>query len=107
MLGYNTTDTASIYHLIRTGGNESYSNTPAYQNVNCGITPASTDIQVTYGGMEGFQLYEIFIWDITLSIKNGDKIVTQAGVVYLVSGVAQIVNNKYLQFIKVVGRMVV
>lgn len=107
MLGYNTTDTVSIYQFKRTGNTEAYNSTPAYTNINAGITPAGTDIQLTYGGMEGYQIYEIFIWDSTLLLKNGDKIVTEAGVAYIVAGVPQLVNNRYLQYIKVVGRLVV
>lgn len=106
MQSYNVTDTASIFQMNRTGDTETYGNSPAYTNINMGITPAGTDIQMTYGGLEGFQIYEIFIYDITLNLTNGDKIVAQSGT-YLIAGIPMVVNNRYMKYIKVVGRKVV
>ena len=101
------TDILSIYQLDRTGNTESYSTTPAYQNVNACISPMNTDIQDSYGGVASYQLFEIFIYDVTIVLTNGDKLVTQSGQTYLLSGVPYVMNNQYLQYIRVMGRQVV
>lgn len=107
MQSYNVTDTCSIYQLVRTGNSEAYNVSPAYTNVNASITPAGENIVMAYGGVDAFQLFEIFIWDITVSLHNGDKIVTQDGTQYILSGQPFSVSNKYLQYQKLVGKKVV
>ncbi|HEX2910391.1 MAG TPA: hypothetical protein VH186_06250 [Chloroflexia bacterium] len=101
------TNIASIYHFQRTGNTEEYSATPDYQNVNVCVSPTGTDIQASFGDVPSYQLFEIFIPDITIQVKNGDKIVTDEGVTYLVDGVPFTPKVQYLQYTRVMARMVV
>lgn len=101
------TDIASIYQFQRTGNTEGYLLDPTYTNVNICISPSGTDIQTSYGEVASYQLFEIFIYDVTLTITNGDKIVTGNNLAYIVDGVPYVMNNQYLQYIRVLARQVV
>lgn len=102
------TDTASIYHFKRTGNNEEYETTPTYTSVNISITPSGTDIQASFGDVASFQIFEAFISDTTVQIKNGDKIVADSdGTEYIVDGMPFKLNNQYLHFVRVLVRQVV
>ena len=107
MPAFPITDTANIYQLTRTGNTESYPTSPTYTVVKICVSPTGTDIQTSFGDVASYQLFEIFIYDLTLSIKNGDKIVTAAGKSYLVDGESYVINNAYLHYIRVLARMVV
>lgn len=100
-----TTNLVNIYQFQRTGAKEDYPASPNYNQVNACITPAGTDLIMTYGGEAGFQLYEIFVYDMTIQFKNGDKIVDEAGHKYLVQGVAQVVNNRYMSYTKLAANL--
>jgi hypothetical protein len=101
-------DTASIYHFIRVANNEMYDPYPAYTGVNISITPSGTDIQTSLGDVASFQIFEAFFSDITLSIKNADRIVVDStGATYIVDGMPFVVKNRYLKFIRVLVRQVV
>ena len=100
------TDTVSIYQFVRSGDTESYNTTPAYTNINACITPTGTDI-VPSGEAAAFQLFEIFLYDVTLTIHNADKIVNQNGTQYIVDGMPFVINNQYLRYIRLLGRQVV
>jgi hypothetical protein len=94
------TDVISIYQFQRTGDTESYPNTPTYQSVNACVSPMGTDIQADYGGVASFQLFEVFIYDVTLTLGNADKIVTASGQEYTIDGRPYVINNLYLQYIR-------
>jgi hypothetical protein len=100
------TGVASIYEFSRTGSTEKFSNTPAYQNVNICESPVSTELQMSYVGPEGYQLFNIIIYDTTVTIKNGDKIVNQDGTTYYVKGRPMIMNTPFLSFIKVLTEQI-
>ncbi len=102
------THTASIYQLKRTGNTESYQSTPSYTNVNICVSPTGTDIQNSEGGVPSYQLFEIFLYDITLSLTNGDKIITDGdNQEYLLDGKPYVINNQYLSYIRILARQVV
>ncbi len=101
------TDIVSIYHFKRTGDTEEYNTQSAYDNVNVCISPTGTDIQPTYGDVAAFQLFEIFIYDTTVQINNGDKLKTENNTEYIVDGKPFVINNNYLQYIRVLARQVV
>lgn len=100
------THVVSIYQFKRTDDTEGYSEDPIYTNVDACITPTGTDIQ-SAGDVSAFQVFEIFLYDLTLSLTNGDKIVTDEGSEYLVYGVPYVINNQFLQYIRVLGRQIV
>ncbi len=99
------TDVVSIYHSTRTGSKKGYDSSPTYTNVNATISPTGTDLQPTQGGGAAYQLFEIFIPDITLSISTGDRVVTPSAT-YYVDGVPFTINNRYLQYIRLLAREV-
>src|SRR5258706_4556403 len=94
------TDIVSIYQFQRTGDKESYNTSPTYQNVNACLSPTNTDIQADYGGPAAFQLFELHIYDVTLTLHNADKIVTGNNIEYIVDGQPYVINNLYLQYIR-------
>ena len=101
------TDIVSIYEQQRSGNTESYQTSPTYQNVNACISPTGTDIQTDIGDVPSFQLFEIFLYDITLQIGSGSKIVTANTKEYLVAGKPFVVDNQYLKYIRILGQQVV
>lgn len=100
------TDTVSLYHLKRTGNKEEYDTAPAYTQKNACISPTGTDIQ-TSGEVGAFQLFELFLYDMTMVVRNADKIVTQAGIEYVVDGQSFVINNQFLKYIRCLVRQVV
>ena len=100
------TDVVSIYQFQRTGNKESYQTLPTYQNVNACISPTGTDIQPSMD-VAAFQIFEIFLYDVTLQLHNADKIITSNGSTYLVDGQPYVMNNLYAQYIRVLARQVV
>lgn len=107
MRNYPITDTCSIYKLIRSGNTESYNTTPAYTNVDATISPANTDIQTSDGGVYSYQLYEVFIWDMTVTINNGDKIVSQDGTRYMITGSPNKYNNRFIQANRTLAKVII
>ena len=101
------THVVAIYQFERYQDTEEYSSSPVYQDINACISPTGTDIQATEGGVPSYQLFEFFIYDITVQLHNGDKIVGQDGIEYIVDGMPYVINNSYLQHIRVLGRQVV
>jgi len=101
------TNIVKIYQFERTGNTESYPATPTYEDVNACISPTGTDIQSSYGDVASYQLFEIFLYDVTLTIKNGDKIVDENNTAYLVDGQPYVINNAYMQYIRVLAKLVV
>jgi hypothetical protein len=100
------TDVVSIYKQIRTGNKEAYAATPAYTNVNSCISPTGTDIQPSEGGIASYQLFEIFIWDTTVQISNGDKLVS-GSTNYLVTGSPNTYSNRYVQGIRTLAKVII
>lgn len=100
------TDVVSIYQFQRTGSQEGYQTTPTYQNVNACITPTGTDIQSEVDGVGAYQLFEIYLYDVTVQVHNDDKILTATGLEYHVNGAAYIVNNQYMQYVRLLARQV-
>jgi len=111
MEDFLVTGVASIYEFGRTGSvganaSEKYPASPTYQNVDICESPVSTDLQMAYGGPEGYQLFNIIIYDTTITIKNADKIVNQDGIIYYVKGRPMVFNSPFLSFIKVLTEQV-
>lgn len=100
------TDTCSIYKLIRSGNTESYNSTAGYTNIDMAISPSGQDIQTSDGGVYSYQLFEVFIWDMTVTINNGDKIVSQDGTNYLVTGSPNKYNNRFVQAWRTLAKVV-
>lgn len=100
------TDVVSIYHSVRTGNKKAYGGSPLYSNVDATISPTGTTIAMSDGGVGAYELFEIFIYDTTLSIVTGDKVVTPS-VTYLVDGVPSVVDNRFMSYIKLLARVVV
>lgn len=100
------THIVEIYQFQRTGSTEGYSDNPIYENINACISPTGTDIQPS-GDVPAFQVFEIFLYDITLVLHNGDKLITQDNSEYRVNGVPYLINNQFLQYIRVLGQQVV
>jgi len=100
------TDVINIYQFSRVGNVETYTTSPVYSNINACITPQGTDIQ-TSGDVPAYQLFEAFLYDLTVVIHNGDKMVNTNGTVYIVDGVPYVTNTDYLQYIRVLARQVV
>jgi hypothetical protein len=101
------TDVVNIYEFARTGATEGYGANPTYPNVNVCISPASTDIQIAYGDIASYQLFNIIIYDTTVIMKNADKIITQDGAEYEVKGRPLVMNTPFLSFIKILAQQVV
>jgi len=99
------TDIVNIYSFKRTGDTESYDPEASYINVNACISPTGTDIQ-TSGEVPAFQLFEIFIYDVTVEIKTGDKIINQDSLEYIVDGKPFVINNQFLQYVRVLAKQV-
>lgn len=94
------TDTVSIYQLQRAGNTESYLADPTYEGVDACISPTGTDIQADYGGVAAFQLFEVFLYDMSLVLGNADKLVTADGRELIVDGQPYVINNRFLQYIR-------
>ncbi len=102
------TDTVTIYKMKRTGNTEAYDTNPSYQNVDVTISPTGADIQPSDGGVFSYQLFEVFIWDITVEISNGDKIISNDGTItYLVTGSPNLYNNRYVQAIRTLAKVII
>lgn len=97
-----TTHKFNAYRFLKSGSTEEYNATPTYQNIDCLVVPASTDIIMTYQGVPGFQLYEITTQE-NVELKNGDKLVSGSEE-YIVKDVAQRVENVYMFYVHVVGQ---
>src|SRR5437870_3138761 len=95
---YIVTDVVSIYKQKRTGNKEAYDTNAAYINVNACITPTGDHIIPSEGGVESYQLFQIFIWDTTIQLNNGDKIVS-GNMNYLATGAPNTYSNRYVQAI--------
>lgn len=100
MSHFPLTDVIAVYQLQRTGDTESYPTAPTYENVDCLISPTGTDIQTDYGGVAAFQLFEVFIYDMSLTLGNADKLVTADGREFIVDGQPYVINNRFLQYIR-------
>jgi len=100
------TDLVSIYKQKRTGNTEQYSDVPDYENVNCVISPSGIDILSSEGGVASYSPFQIFIYDITVQINNGDKIVS-GNVSYFVTGSPNLLNNQYIQCWSLLAKQVI
>ena len=98
------TDIVDIYQFERSGNIEEYSASPIYESINACISPTGTDIQPS-GDVAAFQMFEIFIMDITCVLHNGDKLITTDGIAYILDGQPFVINNQYLQYIRILGRL--
>ncbi len=100
------TNVVSVFQYQRTGNKESYQGSATYINVNACISPTGTDIQPS-GEVAAFQLFEVYLYDVTLQIHTADKIIDENGLSYIVDGKPYIINNQYLQYIRCLCRQVV
>lgn len=105
-MNYLITDSVDIYRLEKTGNTKAYGVAAVYTRVECGIFPAGTDILAVYPSIDAFQLHEVFIHE-DVDLKNGDKLITQGNKEYIVQGVPQKFDTRYLFFTRVVGQLVV
>jgi hypothetical protein len=96
--------TVSIYQHKRTGNTESYQDSPTYEGVEALVSPTGTDIQADYGGVASFQLFEIFLYDMSLTLGNADKIVTASGTEYIVDGQPYLIDNPFLKYIRCLAK---
>ena len=99
------TDTVDVFRLTRVGDKESYGLTPVITGLRCQILPASNDILAVYPDIPAYQLYEIYFFKNTL-VKNGDKL-KSGSIEYILRGVPQAVDNKYMTYQRLVGEKVV
>lgn len=98
----HTNKTLDIFHFERTGDKEEYESTPSFTGVKAQIIPASADLLAVFPGIPSYQLHEIFVYE-QGDIRNGDKLVDQDAVEYIVRGVPQKVNTGILNFQQIVG----
>jgi hypothetical protein len=99
------TNKVDVYRLTRAGDSESYGSLPIVTSLDCNITPASTEIMAVYPGESAYSLYEIYT-ERNVDLKNGDKLKDSTGE-YIIRGVPQVINNRFLYFQKIVGEKVV
>ena len=99
------TDTVDVFRLTRTGDKETYSATPVIAGLRCQIIPATNDILGVYPDVPAYQLFEIYCFK-NVEIKHGDKF-KSGSIEYIVRGVAQSVDNKYMTYQRIVGEKVV
>lgn len=99
-------ETVSIYQFKRTGNKESYQDSPTYENVDACVSPTGTDIQSSYGDVASYQLFEVFLYDMTLTLGSADKLVTQSGAEYIIDGKPYVVNGPFLEYIRCLCRQV-
>jgi len=95
------TDTVDVFRLTRTGNKDAYGVTPVLTGLDCTITPAGSDIVAVYGGNPSLAMYEIFTGE-AVTLKNGDKLVS-GSTEYIVQGVPQVVDNRYMYYQKMIG----
>lgn len=100
------TDLLMIYKQTRTGDALQYGSVPDYSNVNATISPTNMEIQTGEGGVSSFQLFEVFIWDITVQINNGDKLVS-GNTEYYVSGSPNLYSNRFVQAIRTLAKQII
>lgn len=100
------TDVVTIYKMVRDGDIESYETSPTYTLKNACISPTGQDVQTGEGGVYSYQLFEIFIWDVTVDLRNGDKIVS-GNTEYLVTGTPNTHNTRYMQGIRTLAKVIV
>lgn len=98
------TDTVEVYRHARTGQRDAYAATPIATGLDCAIVPAGPDIVATYGGQPSLALFEVYFSE-SVDVKNADKLVSGSKS-YIVRGVPQVVDNRYLHYTKVIGEMV-
>jgi len=100
------TDVCKIYQFQRDGDQEAYQDEPVYEGVNACISPTGTDIQPSLD-VPAFQLFEIYLYDVTLQLHNADKIKTANNLEYIVNGMPYVMNNQFGQYIRVIAKQVV
>lgn len=98
------TDILSIYEYARSAGAEAYQNSASYQNINACITPLNTELQAAFGGIYAFQMFNVIIFDTTVTIKNADKLVNQNGLNFFVEGLSVLIDTPFLSYIKVLAK---
>ncbi len=89
----------SVYHQVRTGNTEAWDSTAAYTGVVCCLAPTGTDVQPSVD-VPAFQLFELFVYDTTVVLKAGDKVIDQNGTVYLLDGVPYVMSWRPLSYIR-------
>jgi ketol-acid reductoisomerase len=99
------TDTVSVYRLTRTGNKEGYGGSPVLTGLACQIIPASTEVLAIYGGNPSYALFEV-CFDADVTIRSGDKLVSEEGVEYIVRDVPMPIKTPYLAFTKAVAEVV-
>ena len=99
------THIVSIYQLQRSGNNESYPNIPTYTSCNAAIVQIDTKIAAAFGGIPAYSLYNITLYDTTLSLNNGDKLVDQNSTEYIVDGRPVLLSFGSTQVIRILGKV--
>lgn len=100
-----TDPAVDVFRLTRIGDKETYGATPVITGLRCQIIPATNDILAVYPDIPAYQLFEIYFFK-NQTIKNGDKL-KSGSTEYIVRGVAQAVDNKYMTYQRIVGEKVV
>lgn len=95
------TDTVSVYDFARTGDTEEHGATASITGLDVGIFPAGPDIVALYGGVGSYALFEIFVYE-PCTIKTGAKIVS-GSTTYQVQGVAEVIDNRYMYYQRLVA----
>src|SRR5438270_7035008 len=98
------TSVLSIYQQARTTGKEGYPSTANFQNVNACITPVKPELQLAYGAGMSYQMFNVIIYDTTLSLGNDDKLVDQNGTIYFIEGMPISIDTPLLSFTKVLAK---
>ncbi len=101
------THTASFYHFKTTGNKEEYDTVPYLTAIKIQLIPASSEILATFPGVPSYSLHEIFTYEHTADIRNGDKLITTDSKEYIVRGEAKKVVTDILKYQELVGEMVV
>lgn len=88
------TDTINIFgfKLVSDGQTpKTRDEAPLYTGVKCCIQPASTDVFTLFPeNIEAARAFIVYIYDTTITIKNGFKLVDQLGNEYIVRGVPEV-----------------
>lgn len=101
------TDTISIYgfKLVNDGATpKTRDDQPIYTSVACCIQPAGDDIFTLFpGDAQAANAFVVYIYDTSLTIKNGFKLVDQNNNEYIVRGVPEVWTsaNRLTNHIKV------
>src|SRR5947209_7016350 len=94
------TNTLQVFQLQRNGTTESYPSTPTYTNVNACVMPTDYRIAAGFGGNPAWQIFKITLFDTTLDLHNGDKLIDENEVEYIIDGLPTVISYRQIQVIR-------